>query len=102
MGACCSCHTGGRFEYPVEGEDEEREVEHEDIVLRGHAGARVRLQGSSKYVSMFTQQGKKGANQDAMTVWEVIHENNHLLLPFNIYFCIRLLFSLFLLGNVQY
>ncbi|KAL0450958.1 UNVERIFIED_CONTAM: putative protein phosphatase 2C 65 [Sesamum latifolium] len=70
MGACCSCHTGGRFEYPVEEEDEEREVEHEDIILRGHAGARVRHQGSSKYVSMYTQQGRKGTNQDAMTVWE--------------------------------
>lgn len=100
MGACCSCHTGGRFEYPVEEEDEEREVEHEDIILRGHAGARVRHQGSSKYVSMYTQQGKKGTNQDAMTVWEVNNENNHLFLPFHL--CIVLFFSLFLLGNVQY
>ncbi|KAI3473113.1 hypothetical protein Pfo_030405 [Paulownia fortunei] len=71
MGACCSCHRGGRLGgYLVEGEDEEREVGDEDIILRGDAGARVRLQGSSKYVSMFTQQGKKGVNQDAMTVWE--------------------------------
>ncbi|KAK4418880.1 putative protein phosphatase 2C 74 [Sesamum alatum] len=70
MGACCSCHAGRRFEYPVEEEDDEREVEHEDVILRGHAGALVRHRGSSKYVSMFTQQGRKGTNQDAMTVWE--------------------------------
>ncbi|KAF2288445.1 hypothetical protein GH714_007534 [Hevea brasiliensis] len=30
----------------------------------------MRLQGASKYISMYSQQGKKGVNQDAMTVWE--------------------------------
>ncbi|PIM99767.1 Serine/threonine protein phosphatase [Handroanthus impetiginosus] len=70
MGACCSCQRIERFEgYHVE-EEEEKGFEDDDIILRGDAGARVRLQGSSKYVSMFTQQGKKGVNQDAMTVWE--------------------------------
>lgn len=34
--------------------------------------ARVRLRGSSTAVAMFSQQGWKGVNQDAMTVWEVI------------------------------
>lgn len=28
--------------------------------------------GSSEIASLFTQQGKKGTNQDAMVVWEVI------------------------------
>ncbi|CAI9768403.1 unnamed protein product [Fraxinus pennsylvanica] len=67
MGQCCSFHVES---YHVENREEEREVEHEDLIFRGHAGAHVRLQGSSKFVSMYTQQGKKGANQDAMTVWE--------------------------------
>lgn len=75
MGACCSCHLGLGGEYgggySVPEEEEAREFEDRGIVLRGDAGARVRLQGSSKYVSMFSQQGKKGVNQDAMTVWEV-------------------------------
>ncbi|XP_073042154.1 probable protein phosphatase 2C 65 [Primulina eburnea] len=71
MGACCSCQRGGNFEgFLVEGEEHERDFDDENIVLTREAGARVRLQGSSKYVSMFSQQGKKGINQDAMTVWE--------------------------------
>ncbi|KAL0344421.1 UNVERIFIED_CONTAM: putative protein phosphatase 2C 73 [Sesamum radiatum] len=51
--------------------------------MRGDAGARIRLQGSSRYVSMFTQQGRKGVNQDAMTVWEksmMNHEYMHIFL----------------------
>lgn len=75
MGACCSCHRGGpvRRHYAEEYEEERRASSFDDgnLVLRGDAGARVRLQGSSKYVSMYSQQGKKGVNQDAMTVWEV-------------------------------
>ncbi|KAK6125994.1 hypothetical protein DH2020_040302 [Rehmannia glutinosa] len=73
MGACCSCHRGGNFQgnfFVEEDQSQEREVEDENIILRGDKGALVRLQGSSKYVSMFTQQGRKGINQDAMTVWE--------------------------------
>ncbi|XP_058737460.1 probable protein phosphatase 2C 33 [Vicia villosa] len=31
---------------------------------------RVFLNGSSEFASLFTQQGKKGTNQDAMVVWE--------------------------------
>lgn len=77
MGACCSCqivriqsvnklngfpqHFGGDY-------DEEREIEGDDV---GDYGAVVRLQGSSKFMSMYSQQGRKGVNQDAMTVWEV-------------------------------
>jgi hypothetical protein len=32
---------------------------------------RMFLNGSSQFASLFTQQGKKGTNQDAMVVWEV-------------------------------
>lgn len=32
---------------------------------------RMYLNGASSVASMFTQQGKKGTNQDAMIVWEV-------------------------------
>lgn len=73
MGACCSCHLGigGQYAgYSIPEEESERSFDDGGVVLRGDAGARVRLQGSSKYVSMFSQQGKKGVNQDAMTVWE--------------------------------
>lgn len=78
MGACCSCHKGIRLENNFfNGEDEEREPEIEDIVLRGDSGARIQLQGSSKHVSMFSKQGKKGHNQDAMTVWEVTNNFLH-------------------------
>ncbi|KAL3633349.1 hypothetical protein CASFOL_022876 [Castilleja foliolosa] len=74
MGACCSCHRGGGrlAGHYVDNERERREVvdDDDDIVMRGDAGALIRLQGSSKYVSMFSQQGKKGINQDAMTAWE--------------------------------
>lgn len=31
---------------------------------------RIFLNGSSEFASLFTQQGKKGTNQDAMVVWE--------------------------------
>lgn len=80
MGACCSCHFGhNRFDgYTVEEKKQRKEiVKHDDddddsdVVANGDCGALVRLQGSSKFISMYTQQGKKGVNQDAMTVWEV-------------------------------
>lgn len=32
---------------------------------------RMYLNGSSEVASLFTRQGKKGTNQDAMIVWEV-------------------------------
>ncbi|GFY82483.1 protein phosphatase 2C family protein [Actinidia rufa] len=35
-----------------------------------NCGPRVRFEGSSRFISMYTQQGRKGTNQDAMTVWE--------------------------------
>lgn len=73
MGACCSCQRIERYDdLYIEDEVVKRTIEDEDLyVRRGDNGARVRLQGSSKYISTFIQQGKKGTNQDAMTVWEV-------------------------------
>ncbi|KAG8500685.1 hypothetical protein CXB51_002823 [Gossypium anomalum] len=83
MGACCSTqfkYKGRRYEQ--EGSDEkEDEGHHRDhninnddnsanVTRIGHAGAVVRLQGSSSLTSMYTRKGKKGINQDAMTVWE--------------------------------
>ncbi|CDP19943.1 unnamed protein product [Coffea canephora] len=72
MGACCSCQRIERFDgFYAADEAVEKTIEDEDLyVRRGDHGARVRLQGSSKYISTFIQQGKKGTNQDAMTVWE--------------------------------
>ena len=46
-------------------EDEEENLQYGDF------GARIRLQGCSDFTSMYTQQGRKGINQDAMTVWQV-------------------------------
>lgn len=75
MGACCSCQIGVQEidGYPVGVHKMgKREIHGDRDVAHGDYGARVRVKGSSKYMSMFSQQGTKGNNQDAMTVWEVI------------------------------
>ncbi|GAB2229542.1 hypothetical protein Droror1_Dr00013788 [Drosera rotundifolia] len=75
MGTCCSKEVIGGFRdrevdvYEHEG-DHRHHHHHEHQVRRGDYGASVRLQGSSTFVAMATQQGRKGINQDAMTVWE--------------------------------
>lgn len=75
MGACCSCQMGVRYrgdlsdDHGAKPKDSEHE-ENDQIITIGDCGARVRLQGSTKFLSMFTRQGRKGTNQDAMTVWE--------------------------------
>ncbi|KDP22816.1 hypothetical protein JCGZ_00403 [Jatropha curcas] len=73
MGACCSKDSslgeGGAVEDAVEDRDYEV-IEEDDHVTIADYGARMRLQGASKFISMYSQQGKKGVNQDAMTVWE--------------------------------
>ncbi|KAF8397184.1 hypothetical protein HHK36_016091 [Tetracentron sinense] len=66
MGACC----GKNDEFDGFMEEEEEDVEEENDIRDGDCGARVRLQGSSRFASMFTQKGRKGINQDAMTMWE--------------------------------
>uniref|UniRef100_A0A6N2N1R6 PPM-type phosphatase domain-containing protein n=1 Tax=Salix viminalis TaxID=40686 RepID=A0A6N2N1R6_SALVM len=68
MGACCSKepYSDGMVDDAIEEKEEE---EGTDVIV-GDYGARMRLCGASKYTSMYTQQGRKGINQDAMTVWE--------------------------------
>ncbi|KAM1949585.1 hypothetical protein ACFX15_009624 [Malus domestica] len=75
MGACCSkekLHGGGYMEDDhMANRNEYSEADkEEDSVRCGDDGARIRLEGCSRNISMYTQQGRKGINQDAMTVWE--------------------------------
>lgn len=72
MGACCA-KLDDWYGRPMEdhAEEEEEEVDEEDDLQDGAAGARIRLQGPSSFTSMYTHQGQKGPNQDAMTIWEV-------------------------------
>ncbi|KAE9603148.1 hypothetical protein Lal_00018756 [Lupinus albus] len=70
MGGCCSCHVtfGGRV-YDMESESNEhynKNIAYED----GYGGAQIMLGESSKFVSKYCQKGRKGINQDALTVWE--------------------------------
>lgn len=81
MGACCS--TGERphgFFMAEEGQKgkENRAEKGSDHHIQSaeNSGVRVRFEGSSRFTSMFSQQGRKGINQDAMTVWEVLHTEN--------------------------
>ncbi|KAJ7950058.1 putative Protein phosphatase-2c [Quillaja saponaria] len=73
MGTCCSYEVScGRYGGSVAidmYENESKDSDGNDVTYRD-GGARARLRGFSRYVSMYTQQGKKGFNQDAMTVWE--------------------------------
>ncbi|VVB12818.1 unnamed protein product [Arabis nemorensis] len=66
MGVCCSKGTGLIVESGTDNEHGGGEAEVRDT----NDGAIVRSRGSSKHVSMSIKQGKKGINQDAMTVWE--------------------------------
>ncbi|KAF1897534.1 hypothetical protein Lal_00036976, partial [Lupinus albus] len=70
MGGCCShgATVRGKVESEVDGE--EYEHDHSTHVRYEHDGSRVILKGSSMFVSLDCQQGKKGVNQDALTVWE--------------------------------
>jgi hypothetical protein len=79
MGACCSKepYSDGVVEDAIE--EKKLEDEEEGDVIVGDYGARMRLYGASKYTSMYTQQGRKGINQDAMTVWEVIENDMHII-----------------------
>ncbi|CAK7343718.1 unnamed protein product [Dovyalis caffra] len=70
MGACCSRETYGDGVVEVAIAEKEQEDDEEGHIIIGDYGARMRLYGASKYTSMYTQQGRKGINQDAMTVWE--------------------------------
>lgn len=68
MGNCCTYDVSIRSQFE---NNREFESEEEVIITNDEGGGRIRLKGSSKFVSMYSQQGKKGVNQDSMTVWEV-------------------------------
>ncbi|KAJ0234968.1 protein phosphatase 2C 65 [Hirschfeldia incana] len=69
MGVCCSKGTGIIVENGSDDGNERGDAEAADV-RDTNGGAIIRSQGSSKHVSMAIKQGKKGINQDAMTVWE--------------------------------
>ncbi|KAK7260033.1 hypothetical protein RIF29_25745 [Crotalaria pallida] len=70
MGGCCSCQVtfGGR----VHDMDSESDHDHhnDNTYVDGNDGSRILLGESSKFISMYCQKGRKGPNQDALTVWE--------------------------------
>ncbi|WOK96686.1 putative protein phosphatase 2C 73 [Canna indica] len=73
MGGCCSRDDKvGKILTSKQMEEEEAALykAEEKNVRVEEGGARVRLAGASMTVSMFSQQGWKGVNQDAMTIWE--------------------------------
>lgn len=70
MGVCCSKGTGITVENGTDDSNEHRD-DREAEVRDTNDGAIIRSRGSSKHVSMAIKQGKKGINQDDMTVWEV-------------------------------
>ncbi|XP_043699863.1 probable protein phosphatase 2C 73 [Telopea speciosissima] len=72
MGACCSTKMEKRERFMEREEEAAREivVEEENDIRQGDHGSRVRLRGPSQFTSMFTERGRKGVNQDTMTIWE--------------------------------
>ncbi|KAK4268502.1 hypothetical protein QN277_025152 [Acacia crassicarpa] len=73
MGICCT--KNGPPQYPPENEVNEKiEFENgkDEISISTYSGGegRVRSRGRSRLISMYSQQGRKGVNQDAMTVRE--------------------------------
>ncbi|CAH8334486.1 unnamed protein product [Eruca vesicaria subsp. sativa] len=68
MGVCCSKGTGITVENGADDSNDHSDTE--AVVRDTNDGAIIRSRGSSKHVSMAIKQGKKGINQDAMTVWE--------------------------------
>ncbi|KAL2330653.1 hypothetical protein Fmac_018234 [Flemingia macrophylla] len=70
MGGCCSHEVSVRGKVESEVDDREYDYDRENDVTYERGGALVRLRGSSKFVSMYSQQGQKGVNQDSMAVWE--------------------------------
>ncbi|GLT73765.1 hypothetical protein SLA2020_456020 [Shorea laevis] len=73
MGACCSIDAKFGTSRHVEDDDvEDRDYdgEEEDDTRIGDGGAIIRVQGSTWFTSMYTRQGRKGVNQDSLTIWE--------------------------------
>lgn len=70
MGGCCSHDVAVQGKVESEMDDVSYDLNYENDVSYGYGGEIIRLRGFSRIVSMYTQQGKKGVNQDAMAVWE--------------------------------
>lgn len=70
MGGCCSQEVAVRGKVESELDDRDYDYDRENDVSYQQNGAMVRLKGSSRFVSMYSQQGQKGVNQDSMIVWE--------------------------------
>ncbi|KAE9618193.1 putative protein-serine/threonine phosphatase [Lupinus albus] len=80
MGGCCSHDVSIRGRVESEVDDGEYENDHSSThVTYERDGSRVMLKGSSMFVSMNSQQGNKGVNQDAMTVWEDFTGEKHMV-----------------------
>lgn len=81
MGGCCSrgrrVPEGLKYRDDDSNDDNYYMVDNDDVdgcIRSGDGSARVRLRRSTPFASMHTQQGWKGVNQDAMTLWEVKKE----------------------------
>ncbi|KAI9077801.1 hypothetical protein K1719_040287 [Acacia pycnantha] len=70
MGGCCSCEISCGGKMITHMDDRQYGRPDRDDIAYGDSGARIRLRGSSNFISMYCQQGSKGINQDALTVWE--------------------------------
>ncbi|PKU65204.1 probable protein phosphatase 2C 73 [Dendrobium catenatum] len=75
MGGCCSRDDVAKEGLRSRGEEEFSDVFCDEGGLEGGVsaiedGTRVRFEGSCGFASMYTQQGLKGVNQDAMVLWE--------------------------------
>ncbi|KAI0501889.1 hypothetical protein KFK09_016834 [Dendrobium nobile] len=75
MGGCCSRDDVAKEGLRSRGEEEFSDVFCDEAGLEGGVsaiedGTRVRFEGSCGFASMYTQQGLKGVNQDAMVLWE--------------------------------
>ncbi|XP_020597512.1 probable protein phosphatase 2C 73 [Phalaenopsis equestris] len=75
MGGCCSRDDVAKEGLGSKGEEEDDDEFYDGGGVEADArvkedGKRVRLEGSCGFASMYTQQGLKGVNQDAMVLWE--------------------------------
>lgn len=80
MGTCCSISRSPHHDHHHHSQEGDAEWHNynekdqlamaDDQYIKNGDGARVRFHGSSRFISMYTQQGRKGVNQDSMTVWE--------------------------------
>lgn len=63
--------SSGRWKRKKSGADESGDCNSEMLRYPIEIPGRMFMNGASKIACLYTQQGKKGINQDAMVVWEV-------------------------------